>query len=193
MPSVSGYMRTACVGGIAILLSACSGGIQDQVVGGNALLGEARIGALSTTASYRTVIAQFDSDAKVCPEPPPDVAVAVTQALTAGLTIPGKGPDAVAKADLSRAVAENITPLLRRTAAVQFYRDARSYNCFAHMNGALSTEEYITANNDALRAAEFLLKEEIKAGFTPIEPEQIITKLEEITKAVKDLQPPKED
>lgn len=178
------------MGTSVLLIGACSNGINDQVVGGSALLGEPQVGALSTTASYRTVIAKFNSDAVVCPEPPPDVAVAVTAALTASLSAESKSLDAEGTAALSRAVAESITPLLRRTSAVQFYRDARSYNCFAHMNGALTAEQYAAANTAVMLAAKELLHAEIAKGFDPIDPEALQNSIDEATKALKDMEKP---
>lgn len=169
----------------ALSLGACSTGIHDQVVGGNSLLGEPKVGALSTTASYRTVVAKFDDKAKVCPEPPPDVAVAVTAALTAGLSVESSKLDAEGRAEFSRAIAENITPLLRRTSAIQLYRDARSYNCFAHMNGALNDEQYDAANIAALDAAKEVMLKEIEKGFAPIDPQSMQTKLDTV---IKDLE-----
>lgn len=175
-------------GSSVLLIGACSNGINDQVVGGSALLGEPQVGALSTTASYRTVIAKFNSDAVVCPEPPPDIAVAVTTALTASLSAESKSLDAEGTAELSRAVAESITPLLRRTSAVQFYRDARSYNCFAHMNGALTAEQYAAANTALMDAAKDLLQAEINKGFTPIDPQALQNSIDEVLKAIEDLE-----
>ncbi len=175
-------------GSSVLLIGACSNGINDQVVGGSALLGEPQVGALSTTASYRTVIAKFNSHAVVCPEPPPDIAVAVTTALTASLSAESKSLDAEGTAELSRAVAESITPLLRRTSAVQFYRDARSYNCFAHMNGALTAEQYAAANTALMDAAKDLLQAEINKGFTPIDPQALQNSIDEVLKAIEDLE-----
>ncbi|BDW88188.1 hypothetical protein [Thalassospira tepidiphila] len=190
MLTVSRRAVKVVMGASVLLIGACSNGVNDQVVGGSALLGEPQVGALSTTASYRTVIAKFNSDAVVCPEPPPDVAVAVTAALTASLTAESKSLDAEGTAALSRAVAESITPLLRRTSAVQFYRDARSYNCFAHMNGALTAEQYAAANTAVMLAAKELLHAEIAKGFDPIDPEALQNSIDEATKALKDMEKP---
>lgn len=175
------------VAALSLLTAGCSSDIHDQVVGGSALLGEPKVGALSTTASYRTVVAKFDTASRVCPEPPPDVAVAVTAALTAGLSLESSSLDAEGKAEFSRAIAENITPLLRRTAAIQFYRDARSYNCFAHMNGALSATDYKAANDAALLAAQALMLKEIEKGYEPIDPQGLETKLDDVVKALEDI------
>tara|TARA_R110000796_G_scaffold156351_2_gene272998 strand:+ start:175465 stop:176046 length:582 start_codon:yes stop_codon:yes gene_type:complete len=155
-------LTLSVAGAMALSLGACSNGIQDQVVGGSALLGEAKVGALSTTASYRTVVAKFDSTSRVCPEPPPDVAVAVTSSLLAQLAA-GKG-DVTANATLARSVAEKIAPLLKRTTALQFYRDASSYNCFAHMNGAMDSEAYQRANDAAMKSVTMLMALEILKG-----------------------------
>ncbi|WP_143588732.1 MULTISPECIES: hypothetical protein [unclassified Thalassospira] len=190
MLTVSRRAVQVVMGASVLLIGACSNGVNDQVVGGSALLGEPQVGALSTTASYRTVIAKFKSDAVVCPEPPPDVAVAVTAALTASLSAESKSLDAEGTAALSRAVAESITPLLRRTSAVQFYRDARSYNCFAHMNGALTAEQYAAANTAVMLAAKELLHAEIAKGFDPIDPEALQNSIDEATKALKDMEKP---
>lgn len=180
-------LSLAGVTALSFLTAGCSGDIHDQVVGGSALLGEPKVGALSTTASYRTVVAKFDQDSRVCPEPPPDVAVAVTAALTAGLSLESSKLDAEGKAEFSRAVAENITPLLRRTAAIQFYRDARSYNCFAHMNGALTAADYKAANEAALQAATALMLKEIEKGYEPIDPQGLEGKLDDVVKALEDI------
>ncbi|OSQ39784.1 hypothetical protein [Thalassospira mesophila] len=153
-----------------LMLGACSNGIHDQVVGGNALFGDAKVGALSTTASYRTVVAKFDGSSLVCPEPPPDVAIAVTSSLLAQLEA-GKG-DITGNATLARSVAEKIAPLLKRTTALQFYRDARSYNCFAHMNGALNNEDYKQANDAAMKSVTMLMALEILKGTDQTLPEE---------------------
>ncbi|WP_417827779.1 hypothetical protein [Thalassospira sp.] len=193
MLTVPRRVAQVIAGSSVLLIGACSNGINDQVVGGSALLGEPQVGALSTTASYRTVIAKFNSDAVVCPEPPPDIAVAVTTALTASLSAESKSLDAEGTAELSRAVAESITPLLRRTSAVQFYRDARSYNCFAHMNGALTAEQYAAANTALMDAAKDLLHAEINKGFTPIDPQALQNSIDEVLKAIEDLEKTKSE
>jgi hypothetical protein len=161
---------SAFIGLSVFALGACSNGIHDQVVGGSALLGDAKVGALSTTASYRTVVAKFDDTSLVCPEPPPDVAVAVTSSLLAQLKA-GKG-DINANATLARSVAEKIAPLLKRTTALQFYRDARSYNCFAHMNGALNNADYKQANDAAMKSVTMLMALEILKGTDQTLPEE---------------------
>ncbi|MDP2697607.1 hypothetical protein [Thalassospira sp.] len=180
-------LRAAAGGLCLLLLGGCANGIHDQVVGGHALLGEAKVGALSTTANYRTVVAKFDQASIVCPEPPPDVAVAITSALTASMEVTSQSLDATAKANMARAIAQNITPLLRRTAAIQFYRDARSYNCFAHMNGALDANAYVAANTAALTAATNLMSQEIEQGFEPIDPQVMQNDLHKIIEYLEEL------
>lgn len=176
----------AVVATLAASLGGCSTDVMDQVVGGSALLGEPKVGALSTTATYRTVIAKFDADARVCPEPPPDVAVAVTSTLLAQISA-NKG-DVNANATLAESVAEKVGHLLRRTTALQFYRDARSYNCFAHMNGALSPKEYVAANQEATKAASMLLALEILKDVDTSLPDEITATLDsEDLQALQDL------
>ena len=189
MKHASRMLTLSVAGVIALSLGACTNGIHDQVVGGSALLGEPKVGALSTTASYRSVVAKFDGEqgTKVCPEPPPDVAVAVTSAMTAGLTIESDKLGTEGNAGLSRAIAESLTPMLRRTAAIQFYRDARSYNCFAHMNGALTDAQYNNANAQALTAAKEVMLKEVEKGFAPIDPEQLKTRLDTVIKDLNEI------
>lgn len=185
MKHIARKLALFAAGSAALALSACSNGIHDQVVGGNALLGEAKVGALSTTASYRTVVTRFDDKARVCPEPPPDVAVAITSSLLAQLEA-GNG-DINANATVAQSVAEKVAPLLKRTAALQFYRDARSYNCFAHMNGALTPAQYVTANNAVLNSTTLLMALEIIKGTSPDLPDEFEATLNDaITKKVQE-------
>ncbi|HBU98994.1 hypothetical protein [Thalassospira lucentensis] len=185
-------LTLSVAGAMALSLGACSSGIQDQVVGGSALLGEAKVGALSTTASYRTVVAKFDSTSRVCPEPPPDVAVAITSSLLAQIDA-GQG-DIKANATVARSVAEKVAPLLKRTSALQFYRDARSYNCFAYMNNVTSPGEYVAADQAAMDSATMLMALEIIKGTDQELPSEIEAKINdaienkvaEITKATLD-------
>lgn len=177
MKHASRMLTLSVAGVIALSLGACTNGIHDQVVGGSALLGEPKVGALSTTASYRSVVAKFDGEAgtKVCPEPPPDVAVAVTSSLLAQLE-GGKG-DAKASATLAKSVAEKIAPLLKRTSALQLYRDGRSYNCFAHMNDAIDAEAYEEANNELMQSVTFLMAIENLKGTDPTLPPGVETEI----------------
>ena len=73
----------------------------------------------------------------VCTEPSPDVAVAVANSFSSGLSILGKGSGSI-----SAAQVEAMAQLVERTASIQLLRDKMYQTCLAYSNGAISGTTY---------------------------------------------------
>ncbi len=73
----------------------------------------------------------------ICAEPSPDVAIAVSQSLSAGISVFGKGSGSA-----SQSTAEGLAELAGRTATAQLLRDQMYRSCEAYANGAISEVTY---------------------------------------------------
>lgn len=179
---------------VSVLTGCSSNGVSDQAIGGNALFDSLRdknrMSALATTAEYRTVVVNTEKNL-ACPEPSPDVGQAVSKiaSMTANIN-PGEDTSEKLAASISalQGTLREIMPLLERTRGIQFYRDARSYNCFAHMNGALEGDALEKAESQALEVARLLLLAEIMTKDEAFSPESISADLEKMSEMIKDLQ-----
>jgi hypothetical protein len=147
-----------------VTLSACAGASSPQLhkeyTGTNVFTRGAVLSSISTDASYRSAYVLLSSGAargasghaeqrypgQFCPEPPPDVAQAVSAALTAALeatvTPPAGGLAGKGGVDFANALATSVAPLVKRTQGLQFFRDKMFYTCVAYLNGAIVEDEY---------------------------------------------------
>ena len=174
--------------------------IEDYV--GGIISGEERVGFMATTASHRLVTVRLTTGqggvgrtGMLCPEPPPDVARAVSDSFAAAVEAAVDTPEGSANVEANSAIvstfASAITPLLRRSQGLQFYRDGMYYLCVAYINEAIQRPQY-EAQADAIRQMALTLMEREAANpppFIPItvsasNPEeaaaQIITRLREL-------------
>lgn len=137
----------------AFLISGCAARgpapVIDQSVGGSALwASQNAMGALATTASYRTVnvVTNAHTFGGFCPEPPPDVAQSIFNSISASIqaeAVDGSNKSAKISAEQMSELAEKIAPLIRRTQGLQFYRDGMYYICVAYLNSRyLSGEQH---------------------------------------------------
>lgn len=170
--------------------------IEDYV--GGTITGNERVGFMATTASHRLVTIRLKTDGGVgrtgqmCPEPPPDVAQALSSSFAAALggsvTEPKSGAQAEAQAALARTFATTVTPLLRRSPGLQYHRDAMYYLCVAYLNEAITQVQFHKLVDDIRKdAKDILLKEaENPTPFIPVtvtatdpakSAEEIITRL----------------
>ncbi len=143
------------------VLSACAGAsrppLHEEYTGTNVFTRGAVLSSISTDASYRSAYILLNSGAdrgaglqrhpgQFCPEPPPDVAQAVSAAITAALKGAITPPEGATAADISaefgNALATSVAPLVRRNQGLQFFRDKMFYTCVAYLNGALPEDEY---------------------------------------------------
>jgi hypothetical protein len=147
-----------------VMLSACAGAsrppLHEEYTGTSIFTRGAVLSSISTDASYRSAYILLNSGAdrgaagqkeqrypgQFCPEPPPDVAQAVSAALTAALeatvTPPGGALAGKGGIDVGNALVTSVAPLVKRTQGLQFFRDKLFYTCVAYLNGALAEDEY---------------------------------------------------
>ena len=152
--------------------------IEDYV--GGTITGNERVGFMATTASHRLVTVRLNTGGGVgktgqmCPEPPPDVAQALSSSFAAALggsvTEPKSGVQAEAQAALARTFATTVTPLLRRSPGLQYHRDAMYYLCVAYLNEAIDERKFHeSAKQLQIDAKAILMKEaENPAPFIPV-------------------------
>ena len=145
----------------AVMLSACAGAsrppLHEEYTGTNVFTRGAVLSSISTDASYRSAYILLNSGAdrgaglqrhpgQFCPEPPPDVAQAVSAAITAALkatvTPPTGEIGGTGAVEFGNALATSVAPLVRRSQGLQFFRDKMFYTCVAYLNGALPEDEY---------------------------------------------------
>ena len=131
---------------------------------------------LATDAKVRTIL-QFERDTNpdpkkqkqfvICAEPSPDVAQAISTALSAGLQLDLKhasGAEANVGANLARSSSESVAELGERLATIQLLRDKMYRACEAYGNGAIGSTAYalILARHDKTMMS--LLSNELAAG-----------------------------
>jgi hypothetical protein len=94
------------------------------------------------------------------PEPPPDVATAVADRLSAAVEYQGLG------AGYSSAFATSVAPLLRRSQGLQYHRGAAFYLCVANMNGLLTPAQFLVRWDSLQKGVVEVMKAEVQqAGF----------------------------
>ncbi|WP_322012935.1 hypothetical protein [Paraburkholderia sp. J12] len=160
--------KTTAMGTAALFLSACCSNSGTQIWHGQ--LGDTPY--IATTADLRLALARprqpalasaasgadapapassaFDPNYTICTEPSPDVAKAISNALTANSTLSAEGLKALgasgASASLSETLAKtqnaSLTELGRRLATTQMLRDGLFNLCEAYSNGAIQAIEY---------------------------------------------------
>lgn len=153
--------------------------IEDYV--GGTVSGKERVGFMATTASHRLVTVRLNTGdggvgrtGEMCPEPPPDVAQALSSSFAAALggsaTEPRSGVQAEAQAAVARTFATSVTPLLRRSPGLQYHRDAMYYLCVAYLNRAITEAQFLNLMTTLQAdAKEILLKEAANpAPFIPV-------------------------
>lgn len=99
----------------------------------------------------------------ICAEPSPDVAVAMAEAFSLGLSGKLGAQESVAGA-LSRGSTESLAQLGQRTATVQLLRDLLYRACEAYANGALSASSYAVMLSGIDDFATTLFLSEAAAG-----------------------------
>lgn len=132
---------------------------------------------ISTDASYRSAYILLQNGVtrpesaedrrrfpgQFCPEPPPDVAQAVSAAISAALkgeiNVPAGQTGGSVEAGFDKAVATAVSPLIQRSQGLQFFRDQAFYTCVAYLNGALDADQYrqklIEGSHDAASIIAF--------------------------------------
>jgi hypothetical protein len=167
---MAGTVRwTASVGVVAMLCGACSRDVQLKSLAGGQML--------VTTADYRA-INQIPVGGKsihgriapkylTCSEPSPDVAKAVSTALSVsgsgGVTLPNGVTPEVAAA-VSRAHAEALVQLGERLATIQLWRDGLHIACEAYANGAITDTTYAVMLSRFDKTMVTMLASELATG-----------------------------
>ncbi len=102
----------------------------------------------NTTIDRNSRPGQVTPKQVICAEPSPDVAQAISTALTAAVDIAGKG-----SGNIGISYAEAVVQLGERTTTIQLLRDQMYRACEAYANGAISGTTYtmiMSENNDAM-------------------------------------------
>ena len=97
---------------------------------------------LSAKAERRFIVASTsdDKNLRVCAEPSPDVAEAISAAVRAGIEASGSSgsvTDAKAKAEIAQSVATSVAALTKRSQGLQYLRDGTYAICQGAMSGAV--------------------------------------------------------
>jgi hypothetical protein len=134
--------------------------------------------SISTDAAYRSAYILLGSgterdelharhSGQFCPEPPPDVAQSISAAFSAALegklTVPQGQTGGQASAQVARALATAVEPLVKRSQGLQFFRDQTFYTCVAFLNGALDEAAYREQLVGTARLAAALIALEVSA------------------------------
>jgi hypothetical protein len=93
---------------------------------------------------------------QICPEPPPDVAQAVAEQLSAALSVQGTG------AALERSLATSVAPLIRRSQGLQYHRDQVFYLCVAYMNDLLDKDTFLQEWQAAQERSAKIIEAEVR-------------------------------
>jgi len=117
------------------------------------------VGALATAADYRMVYVKISPDAKLCAEAPPDAASQFASSFAASLSASPANRPLSAEAQTSLAVA--MKQLFKRSQGVQFYRDGAFFLCNMYLNGAISSQQYLSELQALRVATTTLILEEI--------------------------------
>jgi hypothetical protein len=170
-----GLFMSACA---SVMLGAC--GMENSTVVRPVGVGNSR--GLVTTGDVRVVMANGLVNGSdhghavpsqiVCAEPSPDLAKAVSAALSKGgaLAVEAESPNVPVKGDLqatvasSRSRAESIAQLTNRLATIQLLRDGLYRACEAYANGAISDTTYAVMLSRIDKMMVTMLLGELTAG-----------------------------
>lgn len=149
--------------------------IQDYV--GDQLFGlierSKNVSVFSMTPERRTVVVMFDrkdstTPVKFCAEPPADVAENVAGSIRglieAQIKAPSEKGSASAAAELSRTLSSSIVSLFYRSQGIQMLRDGLFSLCQAHINKAITQEQFNAKYDDLVSKAFDLVKLEIPSA-----------------------------
>ncbi len=117
-----------------------------------------RVGTLATVAQRRLALIKF-SDGTFCAEPPPDVADSLSAALSTGLA-GGNGKIQI-EGSVASSFATAAKQLFYRSQGLQLYRDGVFSLCAAHLNGAITKEDYLAQHKELLGVAKQLIDSEL--------------------------------
>lgn len=105
-----------------------------------------------------------------CSEPPPDAMVntasQIYQALAATIKITdpsaaGASGEGSGQSQFMHQIASAMTPLFIRSQGLQWARDNLSFACNAHLNRAISKEQYFELVKDIINRSEKIIKAEV--------------------------------
>ena len=154
--------RGAFLAALAVVLNACGGTIFRTVDlnQGGSLVVDARQRTINNLAvDARSRPGQVHPNRIVCAEPSPDVALAVANSLSGGITAFGYG-----SVSFDRSSAEAVAQLAERVSTVQLLRDVLYRACEAYANGAISSITYAMMMARLDETTVTLLLGELAAG-----------------------------
>jgi len=159
---------TGALGLIAAMCGACSSAEMWSTHGGHMLVTTADYRTINQTSTgSRSVQGRISPNYITCAEPSPDVAKAVSTALSTsasgGVTLPN-GVTADVAAAVSRAHAEALVQLGERLATIQLLRDGLHRACEAYANGAITDTTYAVMLSRFDKTMITMLVSELAAG-----------------------------
>lgn len=164
--------KATVAGAVCAALSGCSfltAPIERPVVedhsghlGTFAMVAERRM--VLTKRVYKDSSAESAYESKFCAEPPPDATQSIASVLTAAFKGSASGAQTKPElaADMSKSLETTAKSLFQRSQGVQLFRDGLYSLCQAHLNGAITAEQYNTQYSALLKAAAEVINEEIK-------------------------------
>lgn len=130
------------------------------------------LGTFATVAERRMVMTKRDYknmsgdnayESKFCSEPPPDATQSIASALTAALS--GSATGSKAKPEVAVEFAKSLETtaksLFQRSQGVQLFRDGVYNLCQAHLNGAITPDQYNTQYGALLTIVSTIIKDEV--------------------------------
>jgi len=125
------------------LLAMAASGCSDLTRAGNPVIKTGLtedVVTLSTKAERRLVFASTSDDPnlRICAEPSPDVAEAVSAAVRAGVEASGSADtvtDAKVRAEIAQSVATEVAPIFKRSQGLQYLRDGTYAICQGALGG----------------------------------------------------------
>ena len=115
-----------------------------------------------------------------CAEPPADVAESLTSQFQAALKADAKNIDVRAAAEVGKLLRTAVQALTARSQGLSFYRDSAFRLCELHLNGQVSTQNYLAALERFAKLSHELIMKELelndgKIGFpSAIEAPEVV-------------------
>lgn len=117
-----------------------------------------------TKRDYKNVPGEKTYESKFCAEPPPDATQSIASALTTAFK--GSAAGTVVKPEVAIEFAKSLQTtaksLFQRSQGVQLFRDGVYNLCQAHLNGAITPDQYNAQYTALLTTASAIIKDEIE-------------------------------
>jgi hypothetical protein len=135
--------------------------------------GQPKIVSLATTAERRNIYVNV-KNGRVCYEPPPDAAEAISANFTAALQASG-GQGGTAGASIGNSISTAVASLSKRSQGVILFRDYAFNLCVAYINGEIDGMGYMTAIQQIFHEILPIIQVEIEKTNGQIGPPTSVT------------------